>query len=76
MKRFLRYLLGVAAVVALGLACWLPLRAEESAPPAAAPVPVTAAPAEKSATADEEAVAPKPDEALSADNSISFPVDI
>jgi hypothetical protein len=72
MKRLSRYLLGIASACALGLVTWLPLRAQEVTPPAAAP-PVTSG---KSAAEVEEAAPPKPDEALSADNSISFPVDI
>jgi hypothetical protein len=69
----MRIVLGLAAAAGLGLALWLPLVAQEATPPATAP----AAPDKPVVPADEQdAAAPNPDEAVSADNNISFPVDI
>lgn len=76
--------LAVAALVLL----YLPLRAQETAPPATAATPApaatgapTPAPAREADSADQPVPAEKPptdvpEERVSADNNLSFPVDI
>ena len=70
MSRTMRYALILVGAAMLGLSLWLPLGAQETAPsPPAAP--------EKPAPSEEEDAKPlAPGESVSADNNISFPVDI
>jgi hypothetical protein len=76
MKMFRRYLLWMI-VLAMPASVLLPLRAQDAAPTSPAPTtpgPTTPAPAPapEPAKADEL----PPDERVSADNNLSFPVDI